>query len=264
MSAQAALSLTPNDASTATSSVVPAPRTVVDATGIEKTFGLRPVLRGVSLQLGAGRSMALLGANGAGKTTLLRVLATLIRPSAGTLEVVGWDALRDATQVRRQVGYVGHQPGLYEELTVRENLLFFATMYALRDGAQRADALIARVGLRAKANERVRTLSRGQAQRLALARGILHEPELLLLDEPDTGLDEHAVLLLDELVRERAERGGTTILTTHHLQRGLDLTDQCVVLAGGRVVHVGASHETSAAEVRALFTRKRGVKASAS
>ena len=163
----------------------------------------------------------MLGPNGAGKTTLLRILTTLAKPSAGRVLVEGLDAVTEANDVRRVVGYVGHQPHLYDELTARENLLFFARMYGLRDGARRAAKLLERVGLTAKAAQPVRTLSRGQAQRLALARGILHDPRLLLLDEPDTGLDDDANALLAALIRERANDGLTTIFTTHNLERGL-------------------------------------------
>jgi len=220
-----------------------------------KAYELRPVLRGVTFALAAGGSLALLGPNGAGKTTLLRILATLAKPSGGVARVCGLDVAREANVVRRRVGYVGHQPLLYEELTAEENLLFFARMYGLRDGKRRAAESLAWAGLRAKAGERVRTLSRGQAQRLALARGILHEPAVLLLDEPDTGLDEPSLVLLDELVAARRAAGRATLLTTHALDRGLRLCDETLVLVGGRVAHAGPSAEVTPEGVRALFAR---------
>src|SRR5262249_29653606 len=149
-------------------------------------------------------------------------------------------------------------PHVYPELTARENLLFFARMYSLRDGAARAERLLARMGLRAKGSDRVRTLSRGQTQRLALARGILSDPAVLLLDEPDTGLDEEATALLTELVHERLEAGLTTLLTTHNLERGLELAGEAIVLGGGRVVHQGPAQAITAGHVRELYRQRGG------
>jgi heme ABC exporter ATP-binding subunit CcmA len=228
--------------------------------GVRKTYGLRPVLRDVSFAVGVGQTCAVLGPNGAGKTTLLRILATLTRPAKGTVAIAGFDALADAQEVRRIVGYVGHTPLLYEELTARENLLFFARMYGLPDGESRADALLKRVGMFNRANDRVGTFSRGQAQRVALARGILHNPQALLLDEPDTGLDEDAITLLHDLIAERGAAGKTTLLTTHTLERGLAWCDALVVLTGGRVAFAGAAAEMTLPNLRALYatTRRSG------
>ncbi|HEY1391192.1 MAG TPA: heme ABC exporter ATP-binding protein CcmA [Ktedonobacterales bacterium] len=226
----------------------------VAVTRVRKAYGLRPVLRGVSFEVAAGQCVAVLGPNGAGKTTLLRILATLTRPAQGSVIMAGYDALHEAHTVRRLVGYVGHAPLLYDELTARENLLFFARMYSLPEAESRVDALLARVGMRGRANDRVGTFSRGQAQRVALARGILHDPQVLLLDEPDTGLDEDAITLLHELIAERKAAGQTTLLTTHTLERGLLWSDKVVVLINGRVAHIGASAEVTLPELRALYT----------
>ena len=218
----------------------------VAATRLGKVFEVRPVLRDVSFSIPTGASVALFGPNGAGKTTLLRALATLVKPSTGHAEIAGLDVVRDAPDVRRVIGYVGHQPHLYDELTARENLLFFARMYGLRDGAERSARLLEWVGLAAKSGERVRTLSRGQAQRLSLARGVINDPTVLLLDEPDTGLDDDASALLTQLIHDRAAQRLTTIFTTHHLERGLDLSDIALILAGGRVVTSAPSRDLSA------------------
>ncbi len=220
-----------------------------------KVFDARPALRGITFQVEAGATLVIFGPNGAGKTTLLRTLATLARPTSGTVEVAGFDTVREAQEARWRVGYVGHQPHLYEELTARENLLFVARMYGLRDGAARVEELLAWVGLRAKANERARTFSRGQAQRLALARALLHEPETLLLDEPDTGLDEEALALLERALAERRARGWTTALTTHQLDRGLRWASDALTLVGGRVVFSGPVDGLSLSAARALFQR---------
>jgi heme ABC exporter ATP-binding subunit CcmA len=229
--------------------------TAIVVTRVRKAYGLRPVLRDVSFEVAAGQCVAVLGPNGAGKTTLLRILATLTRPVRGSVAIVGYDALREAQAVRRVVGFVGHTPLLYDELTARENLLFFARMYGLPEGEKRADALLKRVGMRNRANDRVATFSRGQAQRVALARGILHDPQVLLLDEPDTGLDEDALSLLHELVQERQGAGKTTLLTTHTLERGLAWSGAVIVLIGGRVAHMGASAALTLPELRALYAQ---------
>lgn len=181
--------------------------------------------------------MALLGANGTGKTTLLRILAGLIKPSAGTVSVLGLDITREAQQIRRCIGFVGHQSYLYEELTVLENLLFFARMYTIPHAQERARDLVRRIGLERRAHERVGTLSRGQLQRVALSRALLHAPHLLLLDEPDTGLDREAIELIDALLAEHITLGGSILFTTHLLERVLQQSDQIVMLSSGRVVY---------------------------
>jgi len=222
-----------------------------------KSFDARPVLRGLTYALPAGRTLVIFGPNGAGKTTLLRTLATLARPTSGSALVAGFDVSDEAHEARRRVGYVGHQPHAYEELTARENLLFFARMYGLRDGAERASALLERVGLGRRANDRVRAFSRGQAQRLALARGVIHDPAVLLLDEPDTGLDQEALALLERMVAERRERGQSTVLTTHHLERGLRLADEALTLVRGRIAYAGAASSLDVAAVERLYAGQR-------
>jgi heme exporter protein A len=219
----------------------PASVNAVIARDVRKTFEFKPVLRGVSLTVAAGATVALLGPNGAGKTTLLRILATLARPSAGTVVIDGLDLRRDAQAIRGRIGYLGHQPLLYEELTAEENMDFFARMHGVQNRQARVSALIERVGLRLKAKEHVRDLSRGQTQRLALARALLHEPTLLLLDEPDSGLDEQGIALLEEILRERSALGQTAIFTTHDLAWGLGVADHALALVAGRVTYDGAA-----------------------
>jgi heme exporter protein A len=237
-------------------SAAPAPEFGVEVVAATKLYGPRPALREVSISLQVGGTLALVGPNGAGKTTLLRVLATLVKLSSGEARVRGLDTCRDAHEVRHLVGYMGHQPLLYDELTARENLLFFARMYGLHDGEQRASTLLARVGLAARASDRVHTLSRGQFQRLALARSILHDPAVLLLDEPDTGLDDDAAALLVDVLEERRETVATTIFTTHQPDRGLALADKAVALVAGRVAFSGPAAELTADGVRGLYRQK--------
>ena len=211
-------------------------RSYLEIKGLKKSFGLKPILRGIDLELNQGERKALMGANGAGKTTLLRILAGLTAPSAGAVRIAGLDLTRDAQRVRQLVGFVGHQPYLYDELTALENLLFFGRMYAVKDAQQRARALLHRVGLEKRVQDRVNALSRGQLQRLALARALLHSPRLLLLDEPDTGLDGQGNDLLEALLDEHAAQGGAALLATHQLAHALKLGGSIVMLDNGRIV----------------------------
>jgi heme exporter protein A len=226
------------------------------AEDVRKTFDLKPVLRGVSLTVAPGATVALVGPNGAGKTTFLRILATLARPTAGEIAIDGLDIRRDGPAIRQRIGFAGHIPLLYDELTAEENLLFFARMYGVRDGQARVGELLERVGLRLKAKDLVRNLSRGQAQRLALARALLHDPRLLLLDEPDAGLDEQAIALLEDILSERAAAGQTTLFTTHDLAWGLRVADRAVALVAGRVSYDGPAALTPD-EARAAFQWRR-------
>lgn len=208
----------------------------LEVQGLKKSFGFKPILRGVNLDVSAGERVALLGANGAGKTTLLRILAALSSPTSGTVCLDGLDSEHDAQKIRRLVGFVAHTPYLYDELTALENLLFFGKMYSVKDAKERTRQLLQRVGMEKRANERVHTLSRGQVQRLSLARALLHSPQLLLLDEPDTGLDQEGNELLADILSEHVEQGGAVLFTTHQLERALALSDTVLMLSGGRIV----------------------------
>ena len=209
--------------------------------GLKKSYNLKPILRGIDIVLDQGKCMAFLGANGAGKTTLLRILACLTKPEAGSVRIEGLDIGQDVQQVRMLVGFVGHQPNLYDELTVIENLLFFGRMYSVKKVHERAAIMLQRVGLARHSSERAGTLSRGQLQRLSLARALLHSPRLLLLDEPDAGLDDEGIALLEKLIREHAEHGATTLFTTHNFERAVKFSDQVCMLSGGRVVYQQAT-----------------------
>jgi heme ABC exporter ATP-binding subunit CcmA len=209
--------------------------TFLNIRGLKKSFGIKPILRGIDLSMEKGECVALMGANGAGKTTLLRILAGLTRPSAGRVSLDGLDIVGDAQQVRSMVGFVAHQPYLYDELTALENLRFFGKMYAVASIEERAGDLLRAVGLEKWARERVSVLSRGQVQRLAWARALLHSPQLLLLDEPDTGLDQEGQELVTSLIHEHVVRGAGILFTTHQPERALALSDTLLLLKGGRV-----------------------------
>ncbi len=200
-------------------------------------FGVRPVLRGVSLGVRRGEWVVVLGANGAGKTTLLRVIATLLRPAGGRLELNGVDALTHPARVRAQLGMVSHQPLIYPDLTASENLRFFGRLYGL-SGAQleqRVEHALREVGLWTRRHDRARAFSRGMTQRLSIARAMLHNPDLLLLDEPFTGLDQHSATTLAAMLRDLVAQGRAVLMTTHELGRGLDGVTRALLLKGGRI-----------------------------
>lgn len=220
---------------------------------LKKSFALKPILRGVNLELAQGQRLALLGANGAGKTTLLRILAGLTKADSGTVTLASLDMQEDAQQIRHLVGLVAHQPYLYEELTALENLLFFGKMYNVASARERAKELLHVVGLERRVRDRVGTFSRGQVQRLAWARALLHRPQLLLLDEPDTGLDTEGLALIERLLAMHTRQGGTALFTTHQLERALHLGDQVAMLANGRIVYQQATETVELEGMRRAF-----------
>ena len=210
---------------------------ILNAQNLVKSFGPRTALAGVDLSVGAGEFVTLLGPNGAGKTTLLRILATLTRPTSGTLRIAGLDPARDGDEVRRLVGFLSHRTLLYGDLTAEQNLRFYGRMYDQDGDSDRIQDLLTRVGLASRRNDLVRTYSRGMEQRLSVARAVLHQPRVLLLDEPYTGLDPNAAQVLTDLLSELAGEGCTVLLTTHNLERGLMAGRRVVVLARGRFVY---------------------------
>lgn len=206
---------------------------VVEADGIGKAFGRALVLRDVTLRVAAGEVVALFGPNGAGKSTFLRVLATLMRPTAGTLRLFG--DVASGAALRRRIGVVAHQSFLYPDLTARENLRFYARMYGLDVADERADAWLARVALADAADRTVRRFSRGMEQRVALARALMHDPEIVLLDEPWSGLDAEGGDWLEDVLRELRAGGRTVVVATHDFARGLAVATRAVVLHRGLI-----------------------------
>ncbi len=200
---------------------------MVRARGLVQRFGRQVAVGPLDLELPARARLAVLGPNGAGKTSLLRVLATVARPASGRLELFGLDAYRQRDRLRARLGFVGHQVGLYPALTALENLQFFATLHGL--GRADAEAALELIRLRALARRRVEQLSRGQQQRLALARAVLHRPELLVLDEPDASLDAEGREVLGGLFEGRA-----VVMATHDAALARDLCDRAMLLKAGR------------------------------
>jgi len=208
---------------------------VIEVARLVKRFGPKLVLRNLDFEVRAGEFVALLGPNGAGKTTLLRILSSLASPTLGHVRIAGHELPRQAAGVRRRLGVVSHLPLLYGDLTAHENLTFYGRMYALDGLDQRIDEVLAIVGLAARRRDLVRTFSRGMQQRLAIARAVLHDPDVLLLDEPHTGLDQDACEMLDTILRRVASEGRTVVMTSHDLSRIEDLATRFDVLTKGAI-----------------------------
>jgi heme exporter protein A len=223
---------------------------MIEIHGLTKAFGPRAALAGVDLEIGAGERVLLVGPNGAGKTTLLRILATLSRPTGGIARVAGCDVTRADARVRRMIGFLSHESFLYDDLTARQNLRFYARMYGLRDPDLRIEFLLNAVGLERRADDLVRGFSRGMQQRLAVARAVLHEPQLLLLDEPYTGLDAAAADALTAYLEALTAGGCTLLLTTHHPAEEGQLAQRVVVMRSGQVVEDGPVGELATLKAR--------------
>jgi heme ABC exporter ATP-binding subunit CcmA len=230
----------------------------IELDGVSHRYGSSRALDDLDLRVPWDQRVAILGPNGAGKTTLLRILATLVRPTAGRAIVGGLALPAQAAAVRRHVGFLAHQTFLYDELTARENLVFYGRLYGVKDPARRADLLLDLVGLADRAHARTRALSRGLQQRLALARAIVHDPAILLLDEPDTGLDLAGADLLGRLLVDESGQPRTVLLTTHNLERALEVADRVVVLVRGRLALDRPAAATSTAELAAAIQGERG------
>jgi heme exporter protein A len=218
----------------------------IELADVGRAYGERVALAGVTLELDAGRTLAVFGANGAGKTTLLRILATLLRPHRGAVRVLGHELPREGWAVRGKVGFLGHDPLLYRDLTARENLRFHARLHGV--AAARIEALLETVGLQRRGDEPVHTFSRGMIQRLAVCRAVLHEPELLLLDEPLAGLDPGAAAAVAPLIA-----GGTRVLISHDVEHGLHEADLVLGLRNGRPALLAEAAQVAAADLRGLY-----------
>jgi heme exporter protein A len=200
-----------------------------------KRFGLKTVLRGMDFDVQPGEFVALLGPNGAGKTTFLRILASLSRPSLGEVNIAGYKLPHEAAQVRARLGVVSHLPLLYGDLTADENLRFYARMYGITNYELRITEVLEMVGLDTRRRDLVRTYSRGMQQRLAIGRAVLHDPDVMLFDEPYTGLDQDASLMLDDVLKTVAAQGRTVVMTSHDLARAEDLATRFDILSRGAI-----------------------------
>jgi heme exporter protein A len=220
-----------------------------------KTFGPRRALRGINLDVAAGQCLVVVGPNGAGKTTLLRVLATLARPTSGQVIIDGLDLAHQADTVRRRIGFVSHQSLLYGDLSAEENLTFYGRMYGIADLNQRVTAMLEDVGLAPRRYDRVRTFSRGMRQRLSIARALLHQPRLLLMDEPYTGLDQQAAEALDRILTGSETQRPTIVMATHDLDGGLAMAQEVLILSDGAMVHHMARKDWDLQGFRRLYRK---------
>jgi heme exporter protein A len=212
-------------------------------------------LRGIDLDIRPGEFATIVGPNGAGKTTLLRILATLSRPTHGHVSIAGHALPKGADEARRQIGLLSHQPLLYGDLTAEENLRFFGAMYDVPNLNVRIDQLFDQVNLADRRRDRARTFSRGMQQRLAIARALLHDPAVLLLDEPFTGLDPQASDRLEQLLHTLNDGSRTVVMTIHDLERGWALCTRALVIARGKIVFEARTADLDAATFRSEYRR---------
>jgi heme exporter protein A len=253
---------------------------MIELRKLTKAFGRKIALRGLDLRVAPGESLVLFGPNGAGKTTLIRILSSLSRPTSGAVYIGGLDLKTHAEGIRRHLGVVAHAPLLYDSLTAEENLRFFGRLYGVADLEARVTLLLEQVGLAARRRDLVRIFSRGMTQRLSIARALLHDPEILLLDEPDTGLDPQAAEMLHRLLAQLSGRSSgphpapsalpsgvlasaatttrTIVTITHNLERGLALADRVVILANGRIVYDAPAGALTTSGLRPLYDEHVG------
>jgi len=230
----------------------------VEVRELTRAFGVRKALDSVDFALPKGAFLSIFGPNGAGKTTLVKVLTTLLNPSSGTARVCGYDVVSEAVELRHRIGLISHNPLLYPDLTAEENLSFFAEMYGIERPAERVDELLAAVELDHRRLDLTRTFSRGMLQRLSIARALLHRPDTLFLDEPYSGLDQHAVDILDNLIAQI--RGDHTfVMISHDLDKGLELCSHALILARGRIVLFEEADKIDVAAFRQTYRSTVGM-----
>ncbi len=229
----------------------------IEAKNICRSFGRRDVLKDVSFTLEKGGFLSIFGPNGAGKTTLVKILSTLLSPSSGEVHIAGIKLDDDPTDIRKQIGLISHQPLLYLDLSAYENLIFYGTLYGVDDLEERAEKLLEQVELTHRRHDLVRTFSKGMQQRLTIARSLIHGPSILFLDEPHSGLDPHAMDILDGLI-ESIRADHTFVMVTHNLRKGLDLGSAAMIIEDGRIIfHKGKQDidETEFEEVYRVAVR---------
>jgi heme exporter protein A len=231
----------------------------IEVQGLTKSFGAHHALRGIDLKVSRGESLAIFGPNGAGKTTLIKVLSTVIKPSSGTVRINGNSIQDEPVLIRSQLGVVSHHTFLYDNLTIYDNLKFYGRMYGVNNLEQRIKEVVARVELGSRLNDRVGTLSRGMQQRISLSRAIIHSPTIMFLDEPEVGLDPRAVSMMQEILTAARNEGNTVLLTTHNLERGLELCDRLAILNEGKIVYQGLKEGMDTANFKSIYDCHTGI-----
>ena len=243
----------PSSVEAPASAEAPTSGEAITVQGLEKSFGDWPVLWNLDLTVQWGELVTLFGANGVGKTTLLRILSTQSKPDAGSVQVAGFSPRRNPQAIRRRVGVVAHQTFLYEDLTCQENLVHYGRLYGLEDPRKKADEALSKLDLADRAGSRVKTLSNGMQRRLSIARAILHRPQILILDEPEAGLDRESVASLHSLLEEWTGAGLTVFMTTHNLDLGLSWAHRAAVLSRGRIHFPAPDEYMDSAQVRHML-----------
>jgi len=228
---------------------------VIEVRNVVKRFGSKTILRGLSFDVQPGEFVALLGPNGAGKTTFLRILASLSQASLGHVRVAGYDLPRQSAAVRARLGVVSHLPLLYGDLTAEENLRFYGRLYSVPELDKRITEVLEMTGLAARRRDLVRTFSRGMQQRLAIGRAVLHDPEVMLFDEPYTGLDQDASLMLDDLLRTVAAQGRTVVMTSHDLARAEEVATRFDILSRGAIAASATRRQLGKSNLLSFYKR---------
>ncbi len=227
----------------------------ISVSNLCKSFGRRKALDGVSFELKKGEFLSLFGPNGAGKTTLIKILSTLLLPSSGTITIDGVDLRKEPLKVREKIGLISHNSFLYGDLSAYENLLFYGRMYNVSNLEEKISEVLEKVELTHRKFDLVRVFSRGMLQRLAIARALLSKPQILLLDEPHSGLDPHATEIFDTILKDLKEKGHTLIMSTHNLSRGLNLATSVVILSEGKIVFSEKKSAIDLNEFDGLYNR---------
>ena len=227
----------------------------IEVEGLGKSFGNHRALTGINLKVNSGEHVTVFGPNGAGKTTLIKVLSILMKPSAGTVRLDGSDISKTPTEVRRKIGLVAHQTFLYDDLTVYENLKFYGKMYDVPNLEEQIHNVVRWVRLEARLHDRVGTLSRGMQQRISIARAVIHNPSIVLLDEPEVGLDPHAIVMVREVLDSLSAGERTVVMTTHNLEQGIEMSDRVVILDKGRIVYQEQKDRIDIATFRETYDR---------
>jgi heme exporter protein A len=209
---------------------------LIDIKKLTKQADNKLILRGIDLSIKKGETVAILGPNGAGKSTLLKVLATLIKPTSGLVKINGLDLKKDHIEIKKTLGYLPHSSLLYDHYSPLENLVFFGNIYGVKNVEEKAIQLVKEVGLSFFLNEPVKNFSRGMIQRIAIARAIVHDPEVLLLDEPHTGLDQGAITILNNVILSMKDKGATTLMVTHDFKQAAEICDRIIIVKNGKIV----------------------------
>ncbi|WP_251551333.1 heme ABC exporter ATP-binding protein CcmA [Neobacillus muris] len=209
---------------------------MIDITKLTKQADNKLILRGIDLKVKKGETLAILGPNGAGKSTLLKIMAGLIKPTSGLVKMKGLDLRKNANEVKKSIGYLPHASLLYDHYSPLENLVFFGKLYRVDNAEERAIQLVKEVELSYFLHDPVKNFSRGMIQRIAIARAIIHNPEILLLDEPHTGLDQGAMTILNNVILSMKEKGTTTLMVTHDFKQAAEICDRIIILKNGKIV----------------------------